>query len=120
MNVKIQIYGNDWPTHDGTGIRDFIHVMDLAEAHLASMEYIDKSDPDIFTFNIGRGSGTTVLELIRIFEKVNKCSIPFEFTERRKGDVASSIANISFALKELDWSPNRSIEDACKMDGNGD
>ena len=113
---KIQIYGNDWPTHDGTGIRDFIHVMDLAEAHLASLKYIVTSDPDIFTFNIGRGTGTTVLELIRIFEKVNKCRIPFEFTERRKGDVASSIANISFALKELDWSPNRSIEDAC-IDG---
>ena len=51
---KIQIYGNDWPTHDGTGIRDFIHVMDLAEAHLASLKYIVNSDPDIFTFNIGR------------------------------------------------------------------
>ena len=64
---KLNIYGNDWPTHDGTGMRDFIHVMDLAEAHLASLKYIDNAKPDIFTFNIGTGTGTTVLELIRIF-----------------------------------------------------
>ena len=70
-------------------VRDFIHVMDLAEAHLASLKYIDNSKPDIFTFNIGTGKGTTVLELIRIFEKVNKCSIPIEFVKRRQGDIAS-------------------------------
>jgi len=113
---KLQIYGNDWPSHDGTGIRDFIHVMDLAEAHLSSLKYIDNSNPDIFTFNIGTGKGTTVLELIRIFERVNKCVIPIEFTKRRKGDVPFSVANISLALKVLDWSPNRSIEEAC-LDG---
>ena len=113
---KLQIYGNDWPSHDGTGIRDFIHVMDLAEAHLSSLKYINNSNPDIFTFNIGTGKGTTVLELIRIFERVNKCVIPIEFTKRRKGDVPFSVANISLALKVLDWSPNRSIEEAC-LDG---
>ena len=113
---KLQIYGNDWPTIDGTGIRDFIHVMDLADAHLASLKYISKSRPDVYTFNIGTGKGTTVLELIRIFEKVNKCVIPFEFIKRRKGDVACSIANIDLALKELDWYPTRTIEDAC-LDG---
>ena len=110
------IYGSDWPSHDGTGIRDFIHVMDLAEAHLSSLKYIDNSNPDIFTLNIGTGKGTTVLELIRIFERVNKCIIPIEFTKRRKGDVPFSVANISLALKVLDWSPNRSIEEAC-LDG---
>ena len=113
---KLQIYGSDWPSHDGTGIRDFIHVMDLAEAHLSSLKYIDNSNPDIFTLNIGTGKGTTVLELIRIFERVNKCVIPIEFTKRRKGDVPFSVANISLALKVLDWSPNRSIEEAC-LDG---
>ena len=113
---KLQIYGNDWPSHDGTGIRDFIHVMDLAEAHLSSLKYIDNSNPDIFTLNIGTGKGTTVLELIRIFERVNKCIIPIEFTKRRKGDVPFSVANISLALKVLDWSPTRSIEEAC-LDG---
>ena len=110
---KLQIYGNDWPTHDGTCVRDFIHVMDLAEAHLASLKYIDFSKPDIFTFNIGTGKGTTVLELIRIFEKVNNCSIPIEFVKRRKGDIPSSVASIKHALNVLDWSPKRSIEDAC-------
>ena len=113
---KLQIYGKDWPTHDGTGMRDFIHVMDLAEAHLASLKYIDNTGSDIFTFNVGTGTGTTVLELIRIFEKVNKCKIPIEFIGRRKGDVSSSVANISFTLKVLDWSPSRSIQDAC-LDG---
>ena len=113
---KLKIYGNDWPTHDGTAIRDFIHIMDLAEAHLASLKYISSSRPEIFTFNIGTGKGTTVLELIRIFEKVNKCVIPFEFTIRRKGDVSCSIADIKLALKVLDWSPKRTIQDAC-LDG---
>ena len=110
---RLQIYGNDWPTNDGTGIRDFIHVMDLAEAHLSSLKYIDNSSPNIFTFNIGTGKGTTVLELIKIFEKVNNCVIPIEFTKRRKGDVSSSVANIQLALKVLDWFPNRTIEEAC-------
>ena len=109
----LQIYGNDWPTHDGTCIRDFIHVMDLAESHLASLRYIDVSKPDIFTFNIGTGKGTTVLELIRIFEKVNKCSIPIEFVNRRQGDIYCSVASVKNALNILDWSPKRSLEDAC-------
>ena len=108
---KLQIYGNDWPTHDGTCVRDFIHVMDLAESHLASLRYIDVSKPDIFTFNIGTGKGTTVLELIRIFEKVNNCSIPIEFVNRRKGDISYSVASIKYALNILDWSPKRSLED---------
>ena len=80
---------------------------------LASLKYLENAGNDIFTFNVGTGTGTTVLELVRIFEKVNKCVIPIEFSKRRKGDVSSSVANIQLALKVLDWFPNRTIEEAC-------
>ena len=80
------------------------------------MVYLLNNKPQMINLNIGTGIGTSVLELVKIFEKVNKCTIPIEFTKRRKGDVSSSVANISFALKVLDWCPNRSIEDAC-LDG---
>ena len=110
----LEIFGKDWPTRDGTGIRDFIHVMDLSNAHTAALVYIKENKPNISIFNIGTGKGTTVLELIKIFEKINKCSINFKFSARRKGDVSHSIADISKALSYLNWKPSFSIEDACK------
>ncbi len=76
---EIKIFGSDWPTSDGTGIRDYIHVMDLAEGHLAALDYLVKQKPQILTLNLGTGKGTSVLELIRCFEKVNNVKIPFSF-----------------------------------------
>ena len=110
----LNIYGKDWPTRDGTGIRDFIHVMDLSEAHVAALNHIKKNKPKINIFNIGTGKGTTVLELIKIFEKVNNCSINYKFCPRRDGDISQSIADISKALFYLDWKPLLSIENSCK------
>ena len=110
----LEIFGKDWPTRDGTGIRDFIHIMDLSEAHAAALLYVKENKPKISIFNIGTGKGTTVLELIKIFEKINKCSINFKFSPRRKGDVSQSIADISKALSCLNWKPSFSIEDSCK------
>ena len=110
----LQIFGNDWPTRDGTGIRDFIHVMDLSRAHLAALNYIKKNKPQIDIFNIGTGKGTTVLELIKVFESVNKCQINYEISSRRHGDISQSIADISKALSLLDWKPSHSIEESCK------
>ena len=110
----LEIFGNDWPTRDGTGIRDFIHVMDLAEAHVAALNYIKENNHNINFFNIGTGKGTTVLELIKLFEKTNNCSINLKFSSRREGDISQSIADISKALCHLDWKPNFSIEDSCR------
>ena len=112
----LKVFGNNWPTHDGTGIRDYIHVVDLAEGHLKTLEYLQNNNPQILNLNLGTGIGTSVLELIKSFEKVNKIKVSYEITSPRKGDAACVVANNSLAKKILKWAPKRSIEDAC-LDG---
>tara|TARA_Y100000589_G_scaffold312518_1_gene332949 strand:- start:2008 stop:3060 length:1053 start_codon:yes stop_codon:yes gene_type:complete len=111
---RLNIFGNDWATPDGTCIRDFIHVVDLAEAHCATLVYLLKNKPTILNLNIGTGKGTSVLELVNTFMEVNKCKIPFAFTERREGDVPLVVADNKLALKLLDWFPKRDLIDMCK------
>ena len=111
---KLKIYGNNWSTYDGTGIRDFIHVMDLAEGHIKALEYLENNEPQVLNINIGTGKGTSVLGLIKIFENVNKVKINYEFTNRRKGDYGIVIADNSLAKSLLKWTPKRSLEEMCK------
>ena len=111
---KLNIYGKNWPTNDGTGIRDYIHVMDLAEGHLAAFKYLFENVNQIEFLNLGTGIGTSVLELVKIFEKVNGCVIPYTISKRRKGDKDVLIAKNDKAKKILDWFPTRTIEEACK------
>ncbi len=111
---EIKIFGSDWGTKDGTGIRDYIHVMDLAEGHLSALNHLLKEKPQNLTINLGTGKGTSVLELIKIFEKVNSIDIPFSFDKRRQGDKAFVVADISFAKLKLNWEPKFSIEDICR------
>ena len=111
---EINIFGADWPTIDGTGVRDYIHVMDLADAHILSLEKLERSNNEIINLNIGTGLGTSVLELISIFEEVNSVKIKKSFSSRRKGDYGKVIANNYAALKFLDWRPKRSLQDMCK------
>ena len=111
---KIKIFGSDWPTKDGTGVRDYIHVMDLAEGHLKALDYLDSVESEIITINIGTGKGYTVLELIKTFEKVANVKIPFTFEARRVGDNASVVADNSLAKKCFKWSPQRSLETICR------
>ena len=109
---KIFIYGNKWPTIDGSCVRDYVHIMDLAEAHFSAYEYISyKKCFEIF--NVGNGFGISVLELINLFEKANNCSIPFEFEDVRVGDVSSLVADISLIKSKLDWVPKRNIYEIC-------
>ena len=103
IRTHLKIFGNDWPTHDGTGIRDYIHVMDIAEGHIAAMEYILKNDPYIYIFNLGTGVGTSVYELIKIFEETNTVKIPYKICARRLGDIAILVADNSLAKSELKW-----------------
>ena len=112
----LKIYGNDWPTIDGTGIRDYVHVMDLAEGHIRSLEFSLAEKPRILSLNIGTGKGTSVLQLKDIFENVNKKYIPYKFVSRRAGDVARLVADNSLATKYLNWKPSRTIEKMC-IDG---
>ena len=111
---KLIIFGDDWPTKDGTGVRDYIHVMDLAASHKAALDYLFNNDPQFISFNIGTGKGTTVIELVETFKRVNRCDLPYKFAARRKGDVPTLIANNQYALSKLDWAPLKSIEDMCK------
>ena len=111
---ELSIYGNNWPTKDGTCIRDYIHIMDLADAHLAALEFLKNNNPQIIAFNIGTGIGTSVKEIIEKFKLVNNVSIPYKFKERRTGDHASVIADNSLSLNLLKWKPQRNINDICK------
>tara|TARA_B100000886_G_scaffold71271_1_gene45443 strand:- start:3098 stop:4138 length:1041 start_codon:yes stop_codon:yes gene_type:complete len=113
---KLYIYGRDWPTPDGTCIRDYIHVQDLAEGHVASLEFLKKENQkSLFVIlNLGTGKGTSVLNLINIFEKVNNVKVNFQFSERRIGDKAIVYADINKALELINWKPQKTIEDMCK------
>lgn len=112
---KLRIYGNNYPTQDGTGIRDFIHVMDLAEAHIAAINALD-SEPDgtVITVNVGTGRGSSVLELVELFERVNDVLIPREVVDRRQGDAAIAYADCTYAKSILGWSAIRGTEDMCR------
>ena len=111
----MKVFGNDWPTPDGTGIRDYIHVMDLAEGHIKIMEYLFNNQPQIINLNLGTGKGTSVLELVKVFQNVNKgVKVPYEFTSRRSGDVDKVVANNALIKQKLRWEPLRGLEEMCR------
>lgn len=107
---KLSIFGNDYDTIDGTGVRDYIHVVDLANAHLCALNNRLNAQ-GCRAWNIGTGNGCSVLEIAQTFEKVNGIHIPFEFSPRRAGDVATSFANNARAVAELGWQPQYGLED---------
>lgn len=109
----LNIYGNDYETRDGTGERDYIHVMDLAEGHLAALEFLSNKC-GVHIHNLGTGQGTTVLELIKAFENVNHIKIPFRFSSRREGDLPSYYSNAKKAFNDLGWKTKRTLERSCK------
>ena len=111
---SLEVFGNDWDTKDGTAIRDYIHVMDLVDAHLCTMIYLLKNKGQIININLGTGKRLTVLDLINSFQKVNNVKIPYVFSKRRKGDVEKILANNELALKILNWTPQIEIEDMCR------
>lgn len=113
---QLSVYGNDYPTVDGTGVRDYIHVVDLAEGHLAALTRI--SEPGFHAYNLGAGHGVSVLEVIAAFEKASGKKIPYQIVDRRPGDLAEYYADPSLANKELKWQVHRSIEDACRDSWN--
>lgn len=111
IREKLLVFGNDYPTPDGTGIRDYIHVMDLAEGHVLALE---QAKPGVSTYNLGTGKGSSVLEIIRLFENVNGIKIPYAFDKRRPGDLAEAYADPSKAFRELGWKTKRTLEDMVK------
>ena len=113
---KLKVFGNDWETSDGTGVRDYIHVVDLADGHIHALSFLLNKGPQIINLNLGTSKGTSVLELIDTFERVNNVQIKYEFTDKRKGDSCSVIADNSYASSLLNWTPKRSIKQMC-IDG---
>ena len=110
---KLTIFGNDYPTPDGTGIRDYIHVVDLANGHLKAIDKLRK-EKGIQVYNLGTGNGYSVLELVKTFEKVNNLKLNYVIGERRPGDIPACYADPSKAERELNWKAEKGIEEMCK------
>jgi UDP-glucose 4-epimerase len=109
---RVRVFGHDYPTPDGTGVRDFIHVMDLAEGHVRALDRHGE-EPGVFTYNLGTGEGHSVLEVIKTYEEKSGRPIPYEFADRRAGDVASSYADVSKAASDLGWKTTRDLAEMC-------
>lgn len=110
---RLGIFGNDYDTPDGTGVRDYIHVLDLADAHIAALEHIADTT-EYRAINVGTGSGVSVLELVDSFQAASDKKIPYEILPRRAGDIAACYADVSRALEELGWEATRTIDQACE------
>tara|TARA_B100000242_G_scaffold265357_1_gene213465 strand:- start:3657 stop:4709 length:1053 start_codon:yes stop_codon:yes gene_type:complete len=111
---ELKIYGNDYPSKDGTTVRDYIHVMDLAEIHILVLEFLMKKNGVNINLNVGTGIGTTVLELVKTFSRVNNIDVPYTFTKRRVGDIFHLVADNNLFLSKLKITPKRNIEEMCR------
>jgi len=114
MRDKLMVYGDDYDTPDGSGVRDFIHVVDLAKAHVSALNYLQDPAVSVDVFNIGTGTGASVLEVIKTFEQVNGVSVPYEIMPRRPGDIASCYASAEKAEKVLGWKSKLDLATALK------
>ena len=110
---ELSVFGDDWPTPDGTGVRDYIHVMDLAEAHLAALDLTGRAT-GAEAINVGTGRGYSVLEMIRAFEAASGCRVPYRIAPRRAGDIATSLADPSRAAERLNWRATRDLDAMCR------
>ena len=110
---KLNVYGNDYDTHDGTGVRDYIHVVDLAIGHIKAIDHVLETQ-SLDIYNLGTGTGYSVLDIVNAFQKVNNITIPYEIVDRRPGDIATCYSNPAKALAELNWKAERGIEEMCR------
>ncbi len=110
--LTLNVYGNDYNTVDGTGVRDYIHVMDLADGHMKALSVYDK--PGVHTYNLGTGNGYSVLQIIEAFEKVNGVKVPYKICERRPGDIDACYADPTRAKEEIGFEAKHGIEDMCR------
>ena len=109
----LNVFGDDYDTEDGTGVRDYIHVVDLARGHLKAIEKV-LSETGVDAYNLGTGHGYSVLQLVETFKKVNHIDVPYQITERRAGDIASCYADPSYAEEKLNWKAEKEIEEMCR------
>ena len=115
---ELSIFGDDYETPDGTGVRDYIHVVDLAKGHVKAIEKLNKEGSGIYIYNLGTGKGYSVLDIVKTFEKVTGKKVPYKIVERRAGDLAMFYANSKKAQEELGWKAEKTLEDMCKDSWN--
>lgn len=110
----LSVFGNDYDTKDGTGVRDYIHVVDLAKGHIKALEKLEKEQQGLYIYNLGTGVGYSVLDIIQAFEKVNQVKVNYKIAPRRPGDIAKCYSDPKKAKEELGWEATLTIEDMCK------
>lgn len=114
---QLSVFGNDYPTYDGTGVRDYLHVVDLAKGHVCALKKI-LGDTGVLIYNLGTGKGFSVLDLVETFKKVNNVEVPYVVAPRRAGDIPECYANADKAFKELGWRAEKNVEDMCRDSWN--
>ena len=115
---ELSVFGNDYNTPDGTGVRDYIHVVDLAKGHVCALNKLDKESKGLFIYNLGTGTGYSVLDMVKAFEKATGKNVPYKIAPRRAGDIATCYADPEKAKKELGWVATKTLEDMCKDSWN--
>ncbi len=111
---ELSVFGNDYNTHDGTGVRDYIHVVDLAKGHIKALEKLEREKSGMYIYNLGTGTGYSVLDIVKSFEKANNVKVPYKIAPRRSGDIAMCYANPKKAEIELGFKATKTLEDMCK------
>ena len=111
---ELRVFGNDYPTHDGTGVRDYIHVVDLAKGHVSALKKLEKEGEGLYIYNLGTGNGYSVLDMVKAFEKSTGKEVPYKIAPRREGDIATCYADSKKAKEELGWEATKTLEDMCK------
>ena len=114
---QLNVFGNDYDTPDGTGVRDYIHVVDLAKGHLAALRYLEQT-PGVLTVNLGTGKGSSVLDIVKAFEAASGVKIPYVIADRRPGDIATCYASTGKAEQLLGWTAEKSLEEMCRDSWN--
>ena len=115
---ELSVFGNDYNTPDGTGVRDYIHVVDLAKGHVCALNKLDKESKGLFIYNLGTGTGYSVLDMVKAFEKATGKNVPYKIAPRRAGDIATCYADPEKAKEELGWVATKTLEDMCKDSWN--
>ncbi len=111
---QLSVYGNDYDTPDGTGVRDYIHVVDLAKGHVAALKKLDQEQKGLYIYNLGTGNGYSVLDMVQAFERATGKKVPYKIAPRRQGDIATCYADPKKAKEELNWVATKTLEDMCK------
>ena len=111
---ELSVFGNDYDTPDGTGVRDYIHVVDLAKGHLKAIEKLNKEKQGLFIYNLGTGTGYSVLDMVKAFEKVTGKEVKYKIAPRREGDIGTCYSNPKKAEEELNWKAEKTLEDMCR------